>query len=166
MITSAGGRLSLIVRDGIAPLAKSKGKMRMVSGAVRVGLMICCWRCWTLLPPMWQAAEMFVCTMCGHFDHNIDGNIVYGNRECCEIVGYPYCKKFTPWISASVRLPEERGCYLVAVRHWYDGKPVTREAFWNGADWLSCEKKVEITPQVTHWQPLPELPKEGGTENG
>ncbi len=118
------------------------------------------------LRKQWQAAEMFVCTMCGHFDHNIDGNIVYGNRECCEIVGYPYCKKFTPWISASVRLPEERGCYLVAVRHWYDGKPVTREAFWNGADWLSCEKKVEITPQVTHWQPLPELPKEGGTENG
>ncbi len=44
----------------------------------------------------WQAAEMFICTMCGHFDHSIDGNIVYGNKDCGEIVGYPCCKKFTP----------------------------------------------------------------------
>lgn len=116
------------------------------------------------LQKQWQDAEMFICTMCGHFDHNIDGNIVYGNKDCGEIVGYPCCKKFTPWIPFSERPPEERGCYIVAVKHWYDGKPVTREAFWNGADWLSCEKKVEITPRVTHWQPLPELPKEGGAQ--
>lgn len=109
----------------------------------------------------WQDAEMFICTMCGHFDHNIVGNIVYGNKNCGEIVGYPCCKKFTPWIPCSERLPEERDCYLVAVKHWYDGKPATREAFWNGADWLSCEKRMEITPRVTHWMPLPELPKEG-----
>ncbi len=44
----------------------------------------------------WQAAEMFICTMCGHFDYSIDGNIVYGNKDCGEIVGYPCCKKFTP----------------------------------------------------------------------
>jgi hypothetical protein len=56
-------------------------------------------------------------------------------------------------------MPEEKGCYLVAAKHWFDGKPVTREAFWNGADWLSCEKKVKITPRVTHCQPLPEPPK-------
>ncbi len=65
----------------------------------------------------------------------------------------------TRWIE---RPPEERGCYIVAVKHWYDGKPVSREAFWNGADWLSCEKRMEITPRVTHWMPLPEPPKEGG----
>lgn len=64
------------------------------------------------------------------------------------------------WIPCSERPPEEKGCYLVAVKHWVDGKPVTREAFWNGADWLSCEKRVEITPRVTHWQPLPEPPEE------
>lgn len=116
------------------------------------------------LQKQWQAAEMFICTMCGHFDYSIDGNIVYGNKDCGEIVGYPCCKKFTPWIPFSERPPEERGCYLVAVKHWYDGKPVTREAFWNGADWLSCEKKVEITPRVTHWQPLPEPPKEEDDE--
>lgn len=70
----------------------------------------------------------------------------------------------TRWIPCSERLPEERDCYIVAVKHWCDGKPVTREAFWNGADWLSCEKKVEITPRVTHWQPLPEPPKEENDE--
>lgn len=70
----------------------------------------------------------------------------------------------TRWIPCSERLPEERGCYLVAVKHWYDGKSVTREAFWNGADWLSCEKRMEITPRVTHWQPLPKPPKEEQNE--
>lgn len=112
----------------------------------------------------WQAAEMFICTMCGHFDYSIDGNIVYGNKDCGEIVGYPCCKKYTPWIPCSERPPKKKGCYLVAVKHWYDGKPVTREAFWNGADWLSCEKRMEITPRVTHWMPLPEPPKEEDDE--
>lgn len=66
------------------------------------------------------------------------------------------------WISAS-EPPEERGCYLVSVKHWLDGKPVTREAFWNGADWLSCYwgkgERVELTPRVTHWQHLPQPPE-------
>lgn len=69
------------------------------------------------------------------------------------------------WIPCSERSPGKKGCYLVAAKHWHDGKPVTREAFWNGADWLSCEIRVEITHRVTHWMPMPEPPKEGGTEN-
>ena len=55
--------------------------------------------------------------------------------------------------------PERKGCYLVTVHHWLDGAPVVREAFWNEADWLSCERSHEITPRVTHWMPLPEAPK-------
>lgn len=62
------------------------------------------------------------------------------------------------WIPVS-EPPKEKGCYLVTVKHWLDGKPVTREAFWNSADWFSCEKRQEITPRVTHWMPLPEPPK-------
>ena len=109
----------------------------------------------------WQAAEMFICTMCGHFDHSIDGNIVYGNKDCCEIVGYPCCKKFTPWIPASVRLPENIGLYLVIEKHWLDGSPGTKIAKWNAADWLTADRKgKEITPRVTHWMPLPEPPEE------
>lgn len=55
--------------------------------------------------------------------------------------------------------PERKGCYLVTVHHWLDGAPVVREAFWNGVDWLSCERRREITPRVTHWMPLPEAPE-------
>ena len=56
--------------------------------------------------------------------------------------------------------PKEKGCYFVTVKHWYDGNPVVREAYWNGAEWLSCERKQEITPRVTHWMPMPEPAKE------
>ena len=65
------------------------------------------------------------------------------------------------WIPVT-ESPKRKGCYIVAVNHWFDGKPVTREAYWNGCDWLSCDKKWELTPRVTHWMPLPE-PMEDGT---
>ena len=68
------------------------------------------------------------------------------------------CVTVQEWISVS-EPPKERGCYLVSVKHWLDGKPVTREAKWNGADWLSCYKAEEITPRVTHWTYLPQPPK-------
>ena len=63
------------------------------------------------------------------------------------------------WIPVT-ETPKERCCYFVTVKHWLDGKPVTREAYWNGADWLSCDRMHELTPRVTHWMPLPEPPKE------
>lgn len=52
--------------------------------------------------------------------------------------------------------PKDKGCYFVTVKHWLDGKPVTREAYWNSVDWLSCERRHEITPRVTYWMRLPE----------
>lgn len=60
------------------------------------------------------------------------------------------------WVPVTERPPEERGCYFVTVRHWHDGEPVTREAYWNGVDWLSCERRHEITPRVTHWRLMPD----------
>lgn len=63
------------------------------------------------------------------------------------------------WIPVSDP-PKEKGCYLTTVKHWLDGMPVTREAFWNSVDWLTCEDKYEITPRVTHWMLLPESHKE------
>lgn len=68
--------------------------------------------------------------------------------------------KQTRWIPCSERMPKEKGYYLVVVKHWVDGKSVTREAYWNGVDWLSCEKRNEITPRVIHWMLLPEPPEE------
>ena len=65
------------------------------------------------------------------------------------------------WETFSDGAPKEKGCYLVTERHWFDGMQVVREAFWNGEDWLSCERRHEITPRVTHWTPLPEAPEKG-----
>ena len=56
--------------------------------------------------------------------------------------------------------PKGKGCYIVVVNHWVNGKPVVREAYWNGCDWLSCDKNWELTPRVTHWIPMPQPPKE------
>lgn len=137
----------------------------------------------------WQAAEMFICTMCGHFDHSIDGNIVYGNKDCGEIVGYPCCKKFTPWIPTSVRLPKElEPVNVVWVNHnpapyyrYMKDVPQKATAVYYREAWywwssvcedLLVEHGVNETDQVdddveiTHWMPLPELPKGGGAENG
>lgn len=141
------------------------------------------------LQKQWQAAEMFICTMCGHFDYDIDGNIVYGNKDCCEIVGYPCCKKFTPWISASVRLPKElEPVNVVWVNHnpapyYRYMKDVPQKAtavYYRGKwYWWSCvcedllaeygtneADQVDDDVEITHWMPLSELPKEGGAENG
>lgn len=72
------------------------------------------------------------------------------------------------WQPVSTGNPERKGCYLVTEHHWLDGAPVAREAFWNGVDWLSCERRHEITPRVTQWMPLPKAAEEGdndGKEN-
>lgn len=135
----------------------------------------------------WHAAEMFICTMCGHFDHNIVGNIVYGNKNCGEIVGYPCCKKFTPWIPASVRLPKElEPVNVVWVNHnpepyYQEIKDVPQKAtavyyreawYW----WSSvCEDLlaeygrnepdlIDSNIEITHWMPLPEPPGEEQNE--
>lgn len=131
----------------------------------------------------WQDAEMFICTMCGHFDHSIDGNIVYGNKECGEIVGYPCCKKFTPWIPASVRLPKElEPVNVVWVNHspepyYQEMKDVPQKAtavyYREKWYWWSCvcedllaeygmneTDKVDDDIEITHWMLLPEPPKE------
>ena len=62
------------------------------------------------------------------------------------------------WISVNDP-PGKKGCYLVTVKHWCDGKPVTREAYYTISGWISCEKGVDITSRVTHWQYLPQPPK-------
>ena len=64
------------------------------------------------------------------------------------------------WISVKDRQPNNKGCYLLTVKHWFDGEPVVREAYWNGKDWFSCDdRRYKITPRVTHWMLLPQPPK-------
>ena len=64
------------------------------------------------------------------------------------------------WISVDSRTPEKSGAYLVvaqglsvrfADRAFYDVKT----NIWNRRSYLSSK-----TWRVTHWMPLPELPKE------
>lgn len=111
----------------------------------------------------WQAAEMKICSMCGKFLHGdtdthkgdvvfaTDGNgVVCGTRTCGELIGYPRCGKFTPWISVSDRLPEQGQEVII-----YTGnilKPtVMAYQFWN--------PKYDTWTHVTHWMPLPEGPR-------
>ena len=69
------------------------------------------------------------------------------------------------WISTDERQPEKRGRYLVVEQNWLN-KLNVQEAKWNGEDWLTVEKKREITPRVIYWMPLPEPPEmDGGVEN-
>lgn len=69
------------------------------------------------------------------------------------------------WISTDERQPEKRGRYLVVEQNWLN-KLNVQEAKWNGEDWLTVEKKREITPRVIYWMPLPEPPEmDGGAEN-
>lgn len=124
------------------------------------------------LRKQWQDAEMFICSMCCHFDRKTDGNIVYGNKDCGDIVGYPYCKKFTPWIPTSIRLPEVGGNYLVIVKYKYDFEKeysydidFAEFTFSDGYidncwdtynDWNEGQQYLHIT----HWMPIPEPPME------
>lgn len=122
----------------------------------------------------WQAAETLICTMCGHFDHRTDGNIVCGNRTCGEIVGYPVCGKFTPWIPVTERLPalhtddyEEpdgsRMQFEVSEDQWViTAQGIQKKARYETdvvfQGWVGeCGETVQ---EVTHWMPLQEPPRE------
>ena len=83
----------------------------------------------------------------------------YGNNDIAEKL-ISHGVTVQEWISVTERLPNNKGCYLLTVKHWFDGEPVVREACWNGKDWFSCDdRRYKITPRVTHWMLLPELPK-------
>lgn len=71
----------------------------------------------------------------------------------------------TRWIPCSERLPEKAGFYLVAtprgieIMEFSSGDKRYRET-----PCFVSEALGKVSGYVTHWQPLPELPKEGGTE--
>lgn len=121
------------------------------------------------LRKQWQDAEMFICTMCGHFDHKTDGDIVYGNQDCGEIVGYPYCKKFTLWIPVTVRLPDkeleehreknDEDDLEVIVMIKGAKEPTTLFYDEEGEFYGVFEDGETVFYLVTHWMPMPNPPK-------
>lgn len=71
------------------------------------------------------------------------------------------------WISVSEKLPDPEDMknigVLVCKKSWITGRPnVIQVARWNGSKWVSNWKEIDM---VTHWMPLPELPKERNVEN-
>ena len=64
------------------------------------------------------------------------------------------------WIPVEGRTPGNTGLYLVIEKHWLDGSLGIKIAKWNTVDWFTADRKSKkITPRVTHWMPLPPLPK-------
>jgi hypothetical protein len=103
-------------------------------------------------------------------------------QEINEIGGYPYIDlvmvgicalvdrqpTINQWVSVEERLPAEDGRYLVVLhtkRNEEERVKTTMMRFLDGKwkyphyvpEWLNNE----ITQTVTHWMPLPELPKQG-----
>jgi len=74
------------------------------------------------------------------------------------------------WISVKERLPECRGYYLAAIERTapeeLGGNSTNVKIMrWMGEDWRYAYHipewiNKEIMDKVTHWMPLPELPKE------
>ena len=64
-----------------------------------------------------------------------------------------------PWVSVKDRSPEKDGRYLVAMADGYVGAYL-----WVDGLWWSGALNVCDDGSVTHWMPLPELPKEDDDE--
>lgn len=61
------------------------------------------------------------------------------------------------WISVEERLPDEESHFIVADQYGN----VFYSEYDEGGFWLDWDQEPDSV--VTHWQPLPEPPKEGGT---
>lgn len=62
------------------------------------------------------------------------------------------------WISVNDRLPEDRGYYLVAYQDKYnENTSITLDMYvmCGAGEWWTNE----FTHNITHWMPLPEVPK-------
>ena len=75
-------------------------------------------------------------------------NTIAGLREVIK----GFADDMPHWIPCSERLPEEDGCYLVAVKNDHKRR-YSKTAWFSHDSWFARQ-------DVTHWMPLPEPPKE------
>lgn len=125
----------------------------------------------------WNAAETKICSMCGKFlpgetdTHKgdvvfaTDGNgVVCGTRTCGELIAYPRCGKFAPWISVEDRRPEHDGRYLCNVKSFaFRGSYYQTILRYERGEFM--EGNI-YTDDVTHWMELPDEPEEVSHEAG
>ena len=73
------------------------------------------------------------------------------------------------WISVTERLPDKDGCYIVTACDegcscgdgiWYDTVVIEAEYYKGEWSWNENGTEYDITDLVTHWQPMPNPPKE------
>ena len=70
----------------------------------------------------------------------------------------------TRWIPCSERLPEI-GVTVLTLDKYKHVASRTRKSYVDGTPYFYPDG-LEPGRHITHWMPLPELPKEGGAENG
>lgn len=79
------------------------------------------------------------------------------NYKLTLIIGEP----ISPWISVEERLPEpEKEVIILAKNKYIDIDHLTDDGeggyyWWKSDEWICCEDD-----KITHWMPIPELPKE------
>ena len=95
---------------------------------------------------------------CGKWNRNID-------------LAIAALQEYQPWVSVKDRLPDEWIPVLVTYIGCNDGKPrsdgvarwrVKENAYVSG--WLWDLDRSEVAVEITHWKPLPEIPRGNNNE--
>ena len=100
-----------------------------------------------------QYAEDFVCKLCAECEWEENDGIATMIKKCCN--WFPECEQFklrSRWIPVTERLPEDDRQVLACTRH---GKAFSAHYDHKWKSW-----SVSHTVKITHWMPLPEMPKE------
>ena len=100
--------------------------------------------------------------------------ITLGDHLDAAIDALEAADKAQRWIPCGERLPEDVGSYLIYYHEWsngdflpkYDDYRIRVMRFMNNGKWcmpVCTDKRCEADTnrEVTHWQPLPQPPKEG-----
>jgi len=92
--------------------------------------------------------------------------------DATKMVDVNYSNNLNSWISVKDRLPEDEGItvlVLISGNRWHDHdvayfgpikQPRSHILLYKNSEKIWRDKYDDIVEGVTHWQPLPELPKE------
>lgn len=108
--------------------------------------------------------ELLPCPFCGSNKISLDTiNLIVHCFECkIGIFKQLWNTRNFPWISVKDKLPENDDLVLT---FYYNMRSINKKigyhiGFYNGEYWQESTEYTQI--DVTHWMPLPQLPKEIG----